>query len=68
MSISYKKVNNMIDEVVQSFEDLDSTHSKVLRETCEKIYMMEAVSMEANNHVVRELKGEITRAAAKLKE
>jgi len=67
VSVSYKKINSMIIKVVAELDEKDEVYKKVIENVCTKIYMMEAVSADKQTHVIREIKGEITRAVGKLK-
>ena len=62
-----KKINSMIIKVVAELDEKDEVYKKVIENVCTKIYMMEAVSADKQTHVIREIKGEITRAVGKLK-
>jgi len=57
----------MIIKVVAELDEKDEVYKKVIENVCTKIYMMEAVSADKQTHVIREIKGEITRAVGKLK-
>lgn len=61
MSISYKKINSMITAQVEITESLDDKQKKLLKDLCEKIYMIESsIEQISNQQVINDIKGEIT--------
>ena len=64
MSISFKKINSMISNEVDNFSDLSTRQKRVLRETCEKIYMLESsVEQVSSQQTISDIKGEVARRA-----
>ena len=64
MSISFKKINSMIAEEVGLSLDLSEHQKRTLRETCEKIYMLESsVDLVSSQQTISDIKGEIVRRA-----
>ena len=60
MSISYKKINLMIAQEVEHVDKLSKGKKRVLRELCEKIYMMESsIEQVSNQQTIADIKGEI---------
>ena len=69
MSISFKKINSMISAEVDLLSDLSDRQRRVLRETCEKIYMMESsVEQVSSQQTINDIKGEVSRRADKFLE
>ena len=62
MSISFKKINSMIEVAVSELGEKDESYKKIVERMCTKIYRMETVSVDKQTHVVKDIKGEITRA------
>lgn len=66
MSISYKKINSMISEQVEEYEDLTQDQRKLLIDLCEKVYMIESsVEQVSGQQIISDIKGEITLKANK---
>lgn len=64
MSISFKKINSMIAREVELCTDLSDRQKRVLREACEKIYMLESsVDLVSSQQTISDIKGEIVRRA-----
>jgi hypothetical protein len=64
MSISFKKVNSMIETEVELQEGMSDEQKKVLKELCEKIYMIESSVETGNNQqLIQDVKGQIARRA-----
>ncbi len=64
MSISFKKINSMISKEVELCSDLSAEKMRALRETCEKIYMLESsVESVSGQQAVSDIKGEVVRRA-----
>jgi hypothetical protein len=60
MSISYKKINSMIADEVNLISDLSQENKKILRELCEKIYILESsINQASNQQTISDIKGEI---------
>jgi hypothetical protein len=61
MSISFKKVNTMIADVVEGSDDINSGQKKVLAEVCQRVYMIESsIEYTSNSQVISEVKGEVS--------
>jgi len=61
MSISYKKINSMISSVINEKTDLNEDKKDVLREVCEKVYMIESSVEQTSGHqIINDIKGEIS--------
>lgn len=64
MSISFKKINSMISIEVDLLSDLSARQRRVLRDTCEKIYMLESsVEQVSSQQTIADIKGEVARRA-----
>ena len=64
MSISYKKINSMIAKAVAQTDDLSEGSKQILKEICEKIYMLESsIERVSNQQTIADIKGEIVRRA-----
>lgn len=60
MSISYRKINSMIEDEVKD-TDLTDDQAKLLAELCKKIYMIESSLENTGSHqTISDIKGEIT--------
>jgi hypothetical protein len=60
MTISFKKINSMIDSEV-SIQKLSEQQKKVLRDLCAQIYTIESSLDKGGSHqIVSEIKGEIS--------
>lgn len=53
---------------VESISDLSEKQKRILRETCEKIYMLESSVDLSNQQLVLDIKGEVSRRADRFKE
>ena len=61
MSISFKKINSMIETEIFENAELQDTQKKVLKELCAKIYMIESsIEQGSNQQTISDIKGEIT--------
>ena len=64
MSISFRKINSMISREVEICADLSDQQKRILREACEKIYMLESsVDLVSSQQTIADIKGEIVRRA-----
>ncbi len=63
MTISFRKINSMIESEVSN-QELSEEQQKVLGELCIKIYMIESnLEKGGSQQIVNEIKGEISRKA-----
>lgn len=63
MSISHKKINSMIKEVVENSDD--NYDEKSFRELCHKIYLIESsVDERSGRKILNEIRDEIIRRAS----
>lgn len=61
MSISFKKINSMIEAEILEKTELSDEQKKVLKDLCEKIYMIESsIEQGSNQQIISDIKGEIT--------
>jgi hypothetical protein len=61
MSISYKKINLMIEQEIERLDELSKDQKRGLRTLCEKIYMMESsIEQVSNQQTIADIKGEIS--------
>lgn len=68
MSISYKKVNSMISEQIDSIDSDDAEQKALLKDLCEKIYMIESsVDQMSSHQIIRDIMGEITNKSSDYK-
>jgi hypothetical protein len=66
MSISYKKINSMIEIEIANTTGLLEEQKKVLMDLCEKIYMIESsIEQGGNQQTISDIKGEINLKAAR---
>lgn len=64
MSISFRKINSMISDEIDHFSDLSKRQKCVLREACEKIYMLESsIEQASSQQTISDIKGEVARRA-----
>ena len=64
MSISFKKINSMIEIEMNESQDLSDDQKVILKELCEKIYMIESsIEQGSNQQLINDVKGEIARKA-----
>ncbi len=60
MSVSYKKVNQMIEEQVD-LSSLEAAQKRILKDLCKRIYSLEsAIDKSSSSHLISELKGEVS--------
>jgi len=60
MSISYKKINLMIEQEVEHVDELSNDDKYALKDLCEKIYTIESnISHVSNQQTIADIKGEI---------
>ena len=61
MSISYRKINLMIEQEIECLDELSKNQKRGLRELCEKVYMMESsIGQVSNQQTIADIKGEIS--------
>jgi hypothetical protein len=66
VSISFKKINSMITNEVSLCDDLTEEQRRTLRDTCEKIYMLESsVESVSSQQLISDIRGEIILRADK---
>lgn len=60
MSISYKKINSMI-EIEVDRQEIDDEQKKLLKDLCTKIYLIESSLEKGGSHqVINDIRGEIS--------
>lgn len=68
MSISYKKLAELIDEEVNNMTSMSAGHKEVLAELSKKVYMMESsADYVSTQRLIEEMVAVIGNAADKLK-
>jgi uncharacterized protein YaaN involved in tellurite resistance len=69
MSISYKKISELIDNKSSLIEDVNQDQRKYIADLCKKIYMIESsVESISNQKMIDDISGEITKATAILQD
>lgn len=60
MSISFKKINKMVEEVVDADDDLDKSKKETLIDLCQRIYQIESsIGQTSNSQLIGEIRGEV---------
>ncbi|MBO0612506.1 hypothetical protein [Thiothrix fructosivorans] len=69
MSISYKKISELIDNKSSLIEDVNQDQRKYIADLCKKIYMIESsVESISNQKMIDDISGEITKATTILQD
>lgn len=69
MSISYKKISELIDNKSSLILDVNQDQRKYIADLCKKIYMIESsVESISNQKMIDDISGEITKATAILQD
>lgn len=69
MSISYKKISELIDNKSSLILDVNQDQRKYIADLCKKIYMLESsIESSSSQKMIDDISGEITKATAILQD
>lgn len=69
MSISYKKISELIDNKSSLILDVNQDQRKYIADLCKKIYMLESsIESISSQKMIDDISGEITKATAILQD